>query len=77
MKSYYYCYRPAGFNAPQVKHECFTAAQIEAERLAAKYPGETIEILQCIAISKIVAPAITVFMAGCEPANAATDKTWP
>jgi hypothetical protein len=60
MKPYYYVYRR--FNgAPTYKHETLEAAVVEASRLAARYPDEAFEILQCVAITKAPAPTASTF----------------
>lgn len=63
MKPYYYVYR-RGFGAPSMRHEFLHLAQAEAERLAEKHPGETFEILKCVALSVVKKPASTFWMDG-------------
>lgn len=58
MSPYFYVYRP-GTAGPKVKHD--TVAQAEAERLAAKHPGATFEILQVIGLSSTHVPTATTF----------------
>lgn len=50
MSPYFYVYRP-GTAGPKVKHDTVAQAVAEAERLAAKHPGLTFEILQILAIT--------------------------
>lgn len=47
MKPYYYIYKH-GDQGPRVRHSDLPTAQNEAERLAAKEPGQCFEILQCL-----------------------------
>ncbi len=63
MKPYYYVYRykHAG---PIVRHATLASAQAEAERLATQHPGDSIEILKAVGISRINGPASTFFMDG-------------
>ena len=65
MKPYYYVYKH-GASGPSVKHATLKIAQDEAERLAAKEPGECFEILQCVGYSS-TAKASTFWMDGAEP----------
>jgi len=60
MTPYFYIYRP-GTPGPTVKHPTRAAAQTEAERLAAKHPGVTFEILQCVGLSSTPVPTATTF----------------
>jgi hypothetical protein len=53
MKPYYYVYR-VGHKGPTIKHDTLTSATTEAERLSNQHPGETFEILQCLAITRTV-----------------------
>ncbi len=53
MKPYYYVYR-VGHTAPKIKHDTLTSAVTEAERLSNQHPGETFEILQCLAFTRTV-----------------------
>lgn len=61
MKHYYYVYR-YGNKAPKVKHPTLELAVKEAERLASENIGESFEILKAVAISRVQAPARTVFL---------------
>jgi hypothetical protein len=63
MKSYFYVYRYQD-RAPVVRHATLALAQAEAERLAAKHPGATIEILKVVGLAAIRGPASTFFMDG-------------
>lgn len=65
MTPYYYVYRWA-HGQPIQRHTKLTDAVIEAERLAQKHPGETFEILECVAMSKIN-PSCTFWMDGKTP----------
>jgi hypothetical protein len=60
MTPYYYIHRP-GTPGPTVKHPTRAAAQTEAQRLAAKHPGVTFEILQCVGLSSTPVPTATTF----------------
>ena len=62
MKKYYYVYR-VGHKGPTVKHPLLFDAVKEAERLAAKHPGEAFEILKAIAITQATAVQ-TIWMEG-------------
>jgi hypothetical protein len=53
MSPYYYVYR-VGNKFPTLKHQTLTSAVTEAERLSNQHPGETFEILQCLAITRTV-----------------------
>jgi hypothetical protein len=67
MKSYYYIRKQGGL---QVQCETIESAQSEAMRLAQQSPGETFEILQCIALVSTASPtASTFWMEGQCPAN--------
>jgi hypothetical protein len=59
MTPYFYIHRP-GTPGPTVKHNR-AAAQTEAQRLAAKHPGVTFEILQCVGLSSTPVPTATTF----------------
>lgn len=63
MKPYYYVYRYQK-NAPVVRHATLASAQAEAERLATQHPGDSIEILKAVGVSRINGPASTFFMDG-------------
>lgn len=65
MTSYYYVYR-VGQKGPTIKHPTLTSAADEAERLANQHPGETFEILQCVAVTRTVL-AKTFWMDGVTP----------
>ncbi len=60
MSPQYYVYRP-GTPGPKVKHPTRDAAQTEAQRLAAKHPGTTFEILKVIGLSSTPVPTATTF----------------
>jgi hypothetical protein len=66
MKPYYYVYRYQK-QAPKVRHISLAEAQAEAERLAAKNPGITFEILKTVGISQVIKPARTFWMDGENP----------
>jgi hypothetical protein len=68
METFFYVYRKTNNNSlapmvgvtiPSVKHATISEAITEAERLAAKHPGDSFEVLQCVAISQIPAPKPT------------------
>jgi hypothetical protein len=67
MKTYFYVYRR--FNgAPSHKHETLESAVAESKRLAARYPSETFEILQCVALTSAPKPhANTFYLDGVAP----------
>jgi hypothetical protein len=65
MTSYYYVYR-VGNRAPTIKHPTLASAANEAERLANQHPGDTFEILQCLAITRTVM-AKTFWLDGVTP----------
>lgn len=67
MKTYFYVYRR--FNdAPNHKHETLESAVAASQRLAARYPSETFEILQCVALTSAPKPhASTSYMDGAAP----------
>jgi hypothetical protein len=65
MKSHFYVYR-AGSGRTVIKHPTLEAAVKEAERLAGQHPGESFEILQCVAITRPVA-ASTFYVDGVIP----------
>jgi hypothetical protein len=54
MTPYYYIMRVGG-TAPTFKHATLQAAHTEAQRLAAKHPGESFEILQFLATTRVAA----------------------
>lgn len=60
MKTYYYVYKVGG-NAQKYKHKTRLKAQTEAERLAAKHPGDHFEILACVGISSTPVPKVSTF----------------
>lgn len=66
MKPHYYVMRVGYSGAPTVKHKTLEEAQREAERLAAKWPGESFEILQCLGVSSTM-KATTFWCDGCVP----------
>jgi hypothetical protein len=65
MKPYYYVQR-VGHQAAVVRHTTPVLAAKEAERLASKHPGETFEVLQCIAITRCTQLS-TTWMDDCDP----------
>jgi hypothetical protein len=67
MNPYYYVYNQQG-GAPRVRHDTAQKAMNEAERLAAKQPGQAFEVLKCVAISQ-TQKASTFWMDGEEPAK--------
>jgi len=75
MKPYFYVYR-VNAQHPRVKHDTAESAAKEAERLAAQHPGETFEILQCIAITRTVNPQ-TFWMDGIIPPHICGKPTQP
>lgn len=76
MKSYYYVYR-VGHKHPTVRHATPALAAAEAERLAAQHPGDTFEVLQCLAITRTVVPPVTFWLDGCGPEETATPPPPP
>ena len=62
MKPYYYVYKH-GDSGPRVRHSDLPTAQNEAERLAAKEPGQCFEILQCLGYAS-TSKAATFWMDG-------------
>lgn len=71
MSPYFYVNRVALCDTctttPSFRHTTLKSARTEAERLANKHPGVEFEILKCIAVSQVKAPACTVFMDGEAP----------
>ena len=65
MKLYYYVLNKT-HGAPTFQHKTLAEATTEAERLAAKNPGTTFEILQCLGVSS-VPKASTFWMDGVDP----------
>ena len=65
MKPYFYTFN-RHHGIPTVKHDSLEIAQGEAERLAAKQPGQTFEILRCVGIAQ-TSKASTFWMDGEEP----------
>lgn len=65
MTPYFYVYR-VGDRGPTIKHPTLEAAKKEAERLSARHPGATFEILQCLGVTKTVEPQ-TFWMDGMIP----------
>mgnify|MGYP000353797613 CR=1 FL=1 len=61
MKAYYYVFNSLR-GSPTCKHPTRELAALEAERLAAKHPGEAFEILQCLGISQVVKPVSTFWL---------------
>jgi hypothetical protein len=66
--TYYYVVR-VGYKFPTVKHVTLTSAVNEAERLCNQHPGETFEILQCLAVTRAVL-AKTSWLDGVTPPSA-------
>ena len=67
MKPYYYIFRVGGSH-PRFKHPTLESAHTEAMRLAAQHPGDSFEILQCLATTRTVNPQ-TFWMDGVIPPN--------
>jgi hypothetical protein len=65
MKPYYYVYR-INDRGPKIKHATLEQAHAEAMRLAKQYPGESFEILQCLATVRTTNPQ-TFWMDGVTP----------
>lgn len=65
MEPHYYVYR-VGHTKPTIKHHTLKSAAIEAERLSNQHPGETFEILKCLAVTRTVL-AKTFWMDGVTP----------
>ena len=65
MKLYYYVLNKT-HGAPTFQYKTLAEATTEAERLAAKNPGTTFEILQCLGVSS-VPKASTFWMDGVDP----------
>jgi hypothetical protein len=55
MKPYYYIFRVGGSH-PRIKHPTLESAHTEAMRLAAQHPGDSFEILQCLATTQTINP---------------------
>ncbi len=55
MKPYYYVYR-VNDRGPRIKHATIEEAHSEAMRLAGQHPGESFEILQCLATVRTTQP---------------------
>jgi hypothetical protein len=66
MSTYYYVYRVGYNHPPKVKHASLELAVKEAERLAAQHPGESFEVLQCLAVTRTITPH-TFWMDGVTP----------
>jgi hypothetical protein len=58
VKAYYYVYR-VGHGKPTVQHPTLEEATREALRLSGQHPGETFEILKCLARARTVTPSLT------------------
>jgi hypothetical protein len=71
MKPYYYVQR-VGHSAAVARHSTPTLAAKEAERLAAKHPGDTFEVLQCVAVTRCAQPS-TFWMDGHSPSQETFD----
>jgi hypothetical protein len=65
MKPYYYIFRVGGSH-PRIKHQTLESAHTEAMRLAAQHPGDSFEILQCLATTRTINPQ-TFWMDGVIP----------
>ena len=65
MKPYYYVFRVGGSH-PRIKHPTLESAHTEAMRLAAQHPGDSFEILQCLATTRTINPQ-TFWMDGVIP----------
>jgi hypothetical protein len=65
MKPYYYIFRVGG-SYPRIKHPTLESAHTEAMRLAAQHPGDSFEILQCLATTRTINPQ-TFWMDGVIP----------
>lgn len=52
MKPYYYVFNRTRDGAPTYRHYDQLAAVQEAERLAAKHPGQEFEVCKVVALSK-------------------------
>jgi len=65
MKPYYYVFRVGGSH-PRIKHPTLESAHTEAMRLAAQHPGDSFEILQCLATTRTINPQ-TFWMDGVTP----------
>lgn len=74
MKPHYYVLR-VGHKHPTVRHATPALAAAEAERLAAQHPGDTFEVLQCLAITRTAAP-VTFWLDGCGPEPTASEWTF-
>ena len=72
MKPYYYTFNRHN-GIPTVKHDSLEIAQGEAERLAAKQPGQAFEILRCVGISQ-TSQASTFWMDGADPQPSARES---
>lgn len=67
----YYCIRHVG-PPNSTPHATAALAAAEAERLAAQHPGDTFEVLQCLAITRTSAPS-TFWFDDCGPEPAAPE----
>ena len=65
MKPYYYIFRVGGSH-PRIKHPTLESAHNEAIRLASQHPGDSFEILQCLATTRTINPQ-TFWMDGVIP----------
>lgn len=57
MKPYYYVYRLPGGRGPVIKHSTAEEAVAKSQRLSAQHPGDTFEILKCVAITRTTEPS--------------------
>ena len=67
MRPYYYIYRVGGSH-PKTKHFTVESAIKESNRLAAQHPGDTFEILICVATTRCTTPT-TFWLDGVNPEN--------
>ena len=67
MKPYYYVYR-VNDRGPRIKHATIKEAHAEAMRLAGQHPGESFEILQCLATVRTTNPQ-AFWMDGVRPVH--------
>ena len=65
MKSYYYVHSVNNLSTSD-RHATPALAVAEAERLAAQHPGDTFEVLQCLAVTRTTTP-VTEWLDGCGP----------
>lgn len=70
MRPYYRIYRVGSSSPMPVRHATPALAATEAERLAAQHPGDTFEVLQCLAVTRTTTP-VTFWLDGCGPSQVA------